>query len=880
VIQSRRLWIAVLMSCAVAGTVSAASFIVPSDRELVRSAKAIVIATAQSSYVVPGEGDMINTVYVMRVDEVIKGAVSVGRMEIVEPGGFIGGRGVIVPGVPSYAAGERALIFLEPRSGSDLRTASMGIGKFNFVRDLQGTRLLMRGQDDEAIFGWDAAGNPYHDVIRSEEKFLQFVRAEACGEPGNAAYAVDPATVALARKVKPSANGGGFRACDYATNLSGPCGCPACGGKWKDIFDQPGGGGSVSYSLVGSQSGGVNGPSGVSTAMGAWNGNSQSNVNLVTGGGSSSIRFDDTAGVTSICGGSAVGCASVSYAGSLFTFDTGQFVPIASSTVFFRAAFTGNQTFFDQVAAHELGHTIGFRHSNEGTPSAGTAIMMAVANASFPLGPNLQSWDNDAVATMYNPAPTGGGGGGPTCTVPSGALISGGPASITAGASVNFTVDSANGTAPFAFQWFTGNPGTGAPISGATGNSTTQFPTATTTYHVRVTNACGSTFSNAITVTVQQATCIPTTQVSISGGPTSVIPGATVNFAASANGTNPSATFTWFTGNPPSGTQINGATGATLQANPTVTTSYYAQARNTCSTGPVTSNVITVNVQPCTAPTSASALAAPTTIIAGGSTNLSVSSDGTGPFTIQWFQGNPPGAPIPTAANLSSFSANPTGTTMYYAEVSNACGGPARSNVVTVTVAAQCTPPSNAVATADKLAITSGQTANLSVAANGTGLAFQWFTGAPPSGTEIVGATSAALPVTPAATTTYYARITGTCGTPINSNAITITVSAACTLPSVATQPANQTIVVGTKATLSVVAAGTGLTYQWFEGATGDTSKPQNGATSASFTTPALLKKTQYWVRVSGTCTGAQPVFSHTATVEVKGPRGGRPAKH
>ena len=53
--------------------------------------------------------------------------------------------------------------------------------------------------------------------------------------------------------------------------------------------------------------------------------------------------------------------------------------------------------------------------------------------------------------------------------------------------------------------------------------------------------------------------------------------------------------------------------------------------------------------------------------------------------------------------------------------------------------------------------------------------------------------------------------------------------------PTIATQPANQTVTAGQTATFSVTAAGTSpLTYQWQKGAA-----PINGATSASYITPA-----------------------------------------
>ena len=73
-----------LVALFVATAASAASFIVPSDRELVRAAKAIVIAKAVTSYVVPGDGEMIYTVNEMDVEEVIKGNISSSRIQIVE----------------------------------------------------------------------------------------------------------------------------------------------------------------------------------------------------------------------------------------------------------------------------------------------------------------------------------------------------------------------------------------------------------------------------------------------------------------------------------------------------------------------------------------------------------------------------------------------------------------------------------------------------------------------------------------------------------------------------------------------------------------------------------------------------------------------------
>ena len=81
---------------------------------------------------------------------------------------------------------------------------------------------------------------------------------------------------------------------------------------------------------------------------------------------------------------------------------------------------------------------------------------------------------------------------------------------------------------------------------------------------------------------------------------------------------------------------------------------------------------------------------------------------------------------------------------------------------------------------------------------------------------------------------------------------------ASATAPTISTQPEGQTIAAGQTATLTVAAGGTvPLSYQWFSGASGATSSPVNGATSATFTTPALAATTTYWVRVSNTAGAA-----------------------
>jgi uncharacterized repeat protein (TIGR01451 family) len=85
--------------------------------------------------------------------------------------------------------------------------------------------------------------------------------------------------------------------------------------------------------------------------------------------------------------------------------------------------------------------------------------------------------------------------------------------------------------------------------------------------------------------------------------------------------------------------------------------------------------------------------------------------------------------------------------------------------------------------------------------------------------------------------------------------------------PAIVAQPVDQTILAGRQAALSVTANGMNpITYQWYEGAQGDTSRPVAGATANSFTTPALTTTTTYWVRITDAVGTAD---SNAATINV-----------
>ncbi len=99
------------------------------------------------------------------------------------------------------------------------------------------------------------------------------------------------------------------------------------------------------------------------------------------------------------------------------------------------------------------------------------------------------------------------------------------------------------------------------------------------------------------------------------------------------------------------------------------------------------------------------------------------------------------------------------------------------------------------------------------------------------------------------------------------SNLVITTGTVAPTAPTITGQPAGVTTTMGQTATLTVTATGAEpLSYQWYQGASGDTNMPMANATNLVFSTPELSATTSYWVRVSNAGGG---VDSATATITV-----------
>jgi hypothetical protein len=194
-------------------------------------------------------------------------------------------------------------------------------------------------------------------------------------------------------------------------------------------------------------------------------------------------------------------------------------------------------------------------------------------------------------------------------------------------------------------------------------------------------------------------------------------------------------------------------------------------------------------------------------------------------------------------ANSASFTTpSLTSSTSYWVRVTDTFGV---ADSMTATVAVGGGP----VITAQPISqtIASGTTATLTVGATGMGLSYQWHQGVSPNATMPVGTNSASFTTPPlAASTSYWVWVSNDFGA-LNSTTATISIGAA---PVITSHPVSQMIASGSSATLSVVASGPGLSYQWYQGTSPNATMPV-GSSTATYTTPTLSSATSYWVRVS-----------------------------
>lgn len=437
--------------------------------------------------------------------------------------------------------------------------------------------------------------------------------------------------------------------------------------------------------------------------------------------------------------------------------------------------------------------------------------------------------------------------------------------------------------------------------------------------HLNTTAACGT---DAVCHTADiEHTCL-VAPTGLTATPNNVCSGHTSLLTATSAGN----TINWYTV-ATGGTSIgSSASGANFSVNPTMNTTYYAAADNGSCEGARAAISVSVDPGP-NDPTNVTAT--PATICLGASTNLNATSYG---FTIvndfagvydpsMWTESHSPvtdqgiinSTNAPTSISIESSDGGNTGIHSVIWTVTVPASGNITFdwNYVTTDVhgAAYDYPQyaingtivgnipgfdpngANSQSGSCTIAVAAGQTFSLAMTAsddilgsattvfsNFTGpdaspATIHWFTTAT-GGTSIGSSMSGVnFPVTPTATTTYYAEgDANSCLSP-NRTPVIVTVNTPSTAPSMAPMPGtycpNSTVTMSASGGV----AGTGATMEWYTGPNG--TGTWMGSGSSLNITPAAGSSQTFYVRREGTCnTTADDAVTVTAKHYIYGLNG------
>ena len=644
--MSRASLAVVFLLCA-ASTLSAATFDrVITDATLIERADLVVIASVEGAAARAGDGAIV-TDYTLRVERVLRGRVSSEVVTVTEFGGMAGDLIMAIAGSATYEPGSRVLAFLRERGDGAYYTAYMSAGALRFVRE-NGKDMLLRTHDETV------AVSPASEVI-------DFILGATTVPPTSIARPSEPGTNALASSYTTT---GGSPSRPLRWNCDGT---PIC---------------NLTFMVNDAQDGVADTLAGVQAALGAW-GSAAPYLELTLGGPTgvttsqpdsvNALMFDNTsASPLPNCDG-AIACGIAWAVSTQHTFDGISFYTIIDGDVLFRpGAYSANH--FAAFMAHELGHSLGLRHSNDAEPKTTDAMMHA--NPPLAQGATLRGWDEDAMNEVYGP--------GIACTPPAISNVSGG-GTIPYGSQITLTA-TATGSSPRTYQWYEGNKDdTSAPVGTNSANFQTPNITAVRKYWVKVTNECGNASSNTVTVTPAECTA-----ALINTHPVSqrVLPGATATLTVAATGTAP-LTYAWYEGergvtSKKVGTNSNQYKTPALQT----TTTYWVRVTNACGTENSNAAVITVGTQ-CVPPTISNQ---PTggDVALGAKALLHVSAAGDAPITFQWYEGEAPDGNAIAGATSAVYEPGPfqtAGTFKYWAKATNSCGS---ANSATATIVVTC----------------------------------------------------------------------------------------------------------------------------------------------------------------------------------------------
>jgi PKD repeat protein len=362
---------------------------------------------------------------------------------------------------------------------------------------------------------------------------------------------------------------------------------------------------------------------------------------------------------------------------------------------------------------------------------------------------------------------------------------------ICINSSTSLTVSGAN-----TYSW---SPSTG--LNTTTGSAATASPTSSITYTIVGTASNGCTANRTIALTVNQ---VP----DVTGNNAAICSGASANLTMSG-----ASTYTW---SPAAG--LSATTGASVMANPTITTTY--SIIGTASTGCTTLKTVVATVSSNPTLTTSNN----TSICSGASTTMTVS----GASTYSWV----PASALNNSTGTSVVSTATTSTT--YTVTGINASGCSSSKTIAITVN-----PKPILTTSSNAAICSGSSTMMTVSGANT------YTWAP--NTSITSSTATSVVASPSSSITY--TVTGTASTGCtNSTTVAVTVNAVPALSG----SSNTSICSGASTSLNVSGANT---YAW---------SPATGLSNSTGTLVTASPTASTTYTITGTssagCTAARTV--------------------
>lgn len=347
---------------------------------------------------------------------------------------------------------------------------------------------------------------------------------------------------------------------------------------------------------------------------------------------------------------------------------------------------------------------------------------------------------------------------------------------------------------------------------------------------------------------------------------TVVCTGSDATFSVTATGTTPAYQWQVSTDGGNTWTDISGATNSSLTVTGVTAAMsnnrYRVKISNTCPSNATSdAAILTVNE-----PASISAQPTDATICAGGNTSFSVTAAGTN-VGYQWQVSTDGGTTWTdvsgaTSATLSLTNVAASFNNNRYRVLLSSCSATALNSaaaLLTVNTAAIInTQPASVIGC-------SGSNVQLTVAASGTNVTYQWqvSTDGGITFTDIPGETSATLNLTGVTTgmnqNQYHVLInSSTCPQSVTSQNATLTVSNAALIN---TNPFDASACPGSNVQFNVTASGTNLSYQWqISTDGGSTWTDISGATTNSYSANAItaaMNNNRYRVLVSNSCSSA-----------------------